>query len=305
MNWEFLWSLPEDVILGINMEIVDSLILGALQGVTEFLPISSSGHLVLGEHYLDLNVEMLKNFDVVVHVGTLLAILVYFWKDVWGMLKVIGRFFVGRLEMKDPYARLIFFIVIGTIPAILAGLFLEDWIDASFRNVKSVGMWMMIVGVIFVIGEYAYRRWHKGFAGRVDGAREYVQADYVSEEVRGMQWWKAIVIGLAQALALIPGVSRSGSTIVAGLFQGISRSAAARFSFLLGIPAIAGAGLLTALKIPENGGLMMDIWPLFIGFFVSFVFGLLSVAFLMRFLKRNSLIVFAIYLIAVGFSVFV
>lgn len=294
MNWEFLWSLPEDVILGINMEIVDSLILGALQGVTEFLPISSSGHLVLGEHYLDLNVEMLKNFDVVVHIGTLFAILVYFWKDVWGMLKVIGRFFVGRLEMKDPYVRLIFFIVIGTIPAVLAGLFLEDWIDASFRNVKSVGMWMMIVGVIFVFGEYAYRRWHKSFL-----------ADYASEEVRGMQWWKAIVIGLAQALALIPGVSRSGSTIVAGLFQGISRSAAARFSFLLGIPAIAGAGLLTALKIPENGGLMVDIWPLFVGLFTSFVFGLLSVAFLMRFLKRNSLIVFAIYLVAVGFSVFV
>ncbi len=287
------------------MEILDSLILGALQGVTEFLPISSSGHLVLGEHYLDLNVEMLKSFDVIVHIGTLLAILVYFWKDVWGMLCVIGRLFVGRLKMKDPYARLIFFIVIGTIPAVLLGLFAEDWIDASFRNVKSVGMWMMIVGVVFVFGEYAYRRWHKGFAERVDGAREYVQADYVSEEVRGMQWWKAIVIGLAQALALIPGVSRSGSTIVAGLFQGISRSAAARFSFLLGIPAMAGAGLLTALKIPESGGLIVDTWPLFVGFFTSFVFGLLSVAFLMRFLKRNSLIVFAIYLVAVGFSVFI
>lgn len=305
MSSAFLWSSLEDAILDINMEIFDSLILGALQGVTEFLPISSSGHLVLGEEWLGLNVETLKSFDVVVHVGTLLAILIYFWKDVWGMLCAVGRLFVGRLKISDPYARLIFFIIIGTIPAVIVGLFFEDAIDSVFRNVVSVGAWMMVVGVIFVIGEYAYRRWHKPFMEKIDKAREYVQADYVSAEVRGMKWWKAIVIGLAQALALIPGVSRSGSTIVAGLFQGISRSAAARFSFLLGIPAIAGAGLLTALKIPENGGLAVEIWPLLIGFLTSFIFGLLSVAFLMRFLKKNSLIVFAIYLIAVGFGVFV
>ncbi|MFH1533677.1 MAG: undecaprenyl-diphosphate phosphatase [Nitrospirota bacterium] len=294
------------------MEIFDSIILGILQGITEFLPISSSGHLVLGEYYLSLNVEMLKSFDVVVHIGTLLAIFVYFWKDIWGMLKAIGRLFVGRLKLKDPYARLIFFIIIGTIPAVIIGLFFEDLIDSTFRNVKSVGAWMMVVGIVFVIGEYTYRRVYcdagigQKIAEKADNVRDYVQpGGYESPEVRGMKWWKAIVIGLAQALALIPGVSRSGSTIVAGLFQGINRSAAARFSFLLGIPAMAGAGFLTALKIPENGGLMVDIWPLFIGFFTSFIFGLLSVAFLMRFLKKNSLIVFAIYLIALGFGVFI
>lgn len=287
------------------MEILDSLILGALQGITEFLPISSSGHLVLGEEWLGLNVETLKSFDVVVHIGTLLAILVYFWKDIWGMLKAIGRLFVGKLKMKDPYARLIFFILIGTIPAVIVGLFFEDLIDSTFRNVTSVGAWMMMIGVIFICGEYAYKRWHKPLIERVDDAREYVQADYVSAEVRGMKWWKAIVIGLAQALALIPGVSRSGSTIVAGLFQGISRSAAARFSFLLGIPAMAGAGLLTALNIPESGGVGVEALPLLIGFITSFAFGLLSVAFLMKFLKKNSLIIFAVYLIALGFGVFI
>ena len=288
------------------MEIIDSLILGAVQGVTEFLPISSSGHLVLGEHYLDLNVEMLKSFDVVVHIGTLLAILVYFWRDIWGMLCAVGRLFAGRLKLKDPYARLIFFIIIGTIPAVIVGLFFEDLIDSTFRNVKAVGAWMMVMGIVFVMGEYSYKRWHKGFAEKVDDVRDYVQpGGYESPEVRGMKWWKVIVIGLAQALALIPGVSRSGSTIVAGLFQGISRSSAARFSFLLGIPAMAGAGLLTALKIPENGGLGLDIWPLIIGGLTSFVFGLLAVAFLMKFLKKNSLIIFAIYLIALGFGVFI
>lgn len=282
------------------MEILDSVILGILQGITEFLPISSSGHLVLGEEWLGLNVETLKSFDVVVHIGTLLAIFVYFWKDIWGMIKVFFTF-----NFKSPYGRLIGYILIGTIPAVVVGLLFEDVIDATFRNVKSVGAWMMVVGFVFVTGEYSYRRWHKSVAERIDDAREYVQADYVSPEVRGMKWWKAIVIGLAQALALIPGVSRSGSTIVAGLFQGISRSAAARFSFLLGIPAMAGAGLLTALKIPESGGLGVDILPLVVGFVTSFAFGLLAVAFLMRFLKKNSLIVFAIYLIALGFGVFI
>lgn len=302
MNWEFLWPSPEGVILDISMEIIDSLILGAVQGVTEFLPISSSGHLVLGEYFLDLNVDMLKSFDVVVHLGTLLAILIYFWRDIWGMFCAVGRLFVGRLKLKDPYARLIFFIIIGTIPAMIIGLFFEDLIDCTFRNVRSVGAWMMVVGIVFVIGEYTYRRVHCD-AGI--GQKIVEMGGYESAEIRGMKWWKAIVIGLAQALALIPGVSRSGSTIVAGLFQGISRSTAARFSFLLGIPAMAGAGLLTALKVPENGGMTVDVWPLFIGFFTSFIFGLLSVAFLMKFLKKNSLIVFAIYLIAVGFSVFI
>jgi undecaprenyl-diphosphatase len=262
------------------MDILDSVILGILQGITEFLPISSSGHLVLGEHFLGLNVDMLKSFDVVVHVGTLLAILVYFWKDVWGMLKAFGRFFVGKFE--GPYAKLILFIVIGTVPAVVVGLFGEEWIDLTFRNVRSVGMWMMIIGILFVLGEYAYKR-NKG---------------------REMKWFKAVIIGCAQAFALIPGVSRSGSTIVAGLFQGIERSEAARFSFLLGIPAIAGAGLLTAIKIPGNGGFGVEWVPLVVGFLASFIFGLLSVAFLMRFLKKHSLIIFAVYLIALGFSVF-
>ncbi|MBD3360443.1 undecaprenyl-diphosphatase UppP [Candidatus Peregrinibacteria bacterium] len=264
------------------MEFSDSLILGILQGITEFLPVSSSGHLVLGEYYLGLNVETLKSFDVVVHLGTLLAILVYFKKDVWEILKALGRLFCRKFEKKDPYLKLILFIVIGTVPAVIFAILGEKWIDNTFRNVKAVGIWMFIVGIIYLIGEFAYKR----------------------RKNHKMNYRKAFVIGMVQALALIPGVSRSGSTITAGLFQGIERSSAARFSFLLGIPAIVGAGLFTAVNLPENG-IEISIIPLFTGFFTSFIFGLLSVAFLMRFLKRNSLIVFSIYLIALGISVFV
>lgn len=264
------------------MEFSDSIILGILQGITEFLPISSSGHLVLGEYYLGLNVETLKSFDVVVHLGTLLAIFVYFKRDIWGILKALGHLFCGKIDKKDRYLKLILFIIVGTVPAVFFAVFGEEWIDNTFRNVKSVGIWMFIVGIIYLIGEFAYKR----------------------RKNNKMNYRKAFIIGLAQALALIPGVSRSGSTITAGLFQGIDRSSAARFSFLLGIPAIFGAGLFTVFNLPESG-LEVSILPLFIGFLTSFIFGLLSVAFLMRFLKRNSLIVFSIYLIALGISVFV
>lgn len=263
------------------MNLLDSFILGGLQGITEFLPISSSGHLVLGESLLGLKVEDLKSFDVVVHMGTLMAIFVYFWSDIKGMLLAIVDFFKGKLKKDDPFGKLIIYILIGTVPAVFAGLFLEEWIDARFRNVEAVALSMIVVGIIFILGEFAFKYLHK--AG-----------------VKGMSWHKAIFIGVAQAVALIPGVSRSGSTIVAGLFQGVERSQAARFSFLLGIPAIAGAGLLTALKVSGPAILEVGVWALTVGFLSAFAFGLLSVSLLMRFLKKHSLNWFALYLLLLG-----
>ncbi len=251
------------------MSILDALILGILQGISEFLPISSSGHLVLGEHWLGLDVEGLKSFDVLVHVATLLAILVYFWRDVWGMIRAI--FIKG-----DPYRKLIGYIVLGTIPAVLIGLFGGDMIDYYYRNVAAVSAWMIVVAIVFFLGEYAYKRVGKG----------------------KINLRKAMIIGAAQAFALIPGVSRSGSTIVAGLFQGIKREEAARFSFLLGIPAIAGAGLLTILG--DSGAFSTPPEVLLVGFVASFLAGIASIAFLMKFLKKHSLAVFAVYLLAIG-----
>lgn len=298
------------------MEWTDALILGILQGITEFLPISSSGHLVLGEQFLGLQVEFLKSFDVVVHMGTLLAILVYFWRDVKGMFLALIKARTG-----DPYFKLIGYIVLGTLPAVVVGLLAEDWLDANFRNVTAVGIFMIVVGVFFALGETVYRYVHKmapigqRIAEKVDHLRDTVQpGGFESKEVRGLRWYKVLIIGFAQAVALLPGVSRSGSTIVAGLFQGIERSAAARFSFLLGIPAIAGAGILTFLKsggasVGTSAGtaayVPVEFLPMMIGFFSSFVFGLLSVSLLMRFLKTHSLAVFAVYLLAVGVLVLV
>lgn len=262
----------------------DALILGIVQGVTEFLPISSSGHLILVEQFLDLKVETLKAFDVTLHVGTLLAILVYFWKDVKEMLFAVGRLFFGKFQLSDPYAKLIIFLIIGTIPAVIFGVF-GDWIDEHFRNFKSVGILMIVVAGIFLLAEFVYKK--------------------SSDKKSAVQkWYQALIIGLAQALALIPGISRSGSTIVAGLFQGVERAAAARFSFLLGIPAMIGAALLTAMDVVKNGDVNVGTLSLTVGFFSSFVFGLASVYFLMAFLKKHSLKIFAIYRIALAIAVF-
>lgn len=258
------------------MEWFEALILGGLQGVSEFLPISSSGHLVLGEEVLGLEVEELKSFDVFVHVGTLAAILVYFWRDIWGMLINIGK--------NNVYGRLLLYILIGTVPAVIVGLLAEGWIDGVFRNVNYVAGAMFVVGLMFIMGEQVYKKRGK------------------KADLGGMTWWKALFIGCFQAVALIPGVSRSGSTIVAGLFQGIKREEAARFSFLLGIPAIAGAGLLTAIK--ENGEMTVEWLPTLIGFGAAFIFGLISVSILMKFLKKYSLRMFAVYLILLSLLIF-
>lgn len=247
------------------MDISQSIILGALQGITEFLPISSSGHLVLAESVLGLKVEALKSFDVAVHMGTLVSILVYFWKDVLGLLK----------------GKLFWIIVVGTIPAVIAGLFLGDKIDEIFRDVKMIGVSMMCTAILFLIAEYVNKNSAKS----------------------GVNFVKSFFIGLFQAVALIPGVSRSGSTISAGLLQKMERAEAARFSFLLGIPAIAGAGVLTFMS-GDKAGEGFELAPSLVGFFVSAIIGFFSIYFLMKFLKNHSLKIFSLYLLVVGAVVY-
>jgi undecaprenyl-diphosphatase len=253
----------------------EAFVLGILQGLTEFLPVSSSGHLIIGESLLGLEFAELKSFDVAVHMGTLMAILIYFWKDILGLLRAVPGLFCPYCKKNDEYSKLIFYIMIGTIPAVLAGVFLEDRIDLIFRDIRMVAFAMIIIGIVFFLGEFVN--------GKMRASR--------------MTWWKALIIGLAQAVALIPGVSRSGSTIVAGLFQGINREKAARFSFLLGAPAIFGAGIWTALG---KGLGEISLIPVLVGFFTSAATGFLAVWGLMKFLKNHSLNWFGGYLIVVG-----
>ncbi len=236
------------------MSIFEAIFLGVVQGVTEFLPISSSGHLIVAETLLGLHVDGLKDFDVALHVGTLLAILVYFRKDL--------------LHFKWwPW------LILGSIPAALVGFTLEDQIDALFRGASSVAIMMIIVGLLFFIPQ--------------------------RHEDRPLTWWRALLMGCGQAVAIIPGVSRSGASIFTGMQLGLKREEAARFSFLLGSIAIGGAGLLKALDTTE---LTIPSHILLAALVSAFFSSLLVASWLMKFLKKHSFRAFGIYRVIFGIS---
>ncbi len=266
------------------MEITKALILGLLQGITEFLPISSSGHLILAEKILGLDVSELKSFDVALHIGSLLAILVYFWNDIFKMISAFFKWITGKVSFNDPHLKLIFLIIIGTIPAVIIGFIFGNTIDQIFRDYRIVAINLGIVGLIFILAEIIYRK------------------RKISKEIT---WFKAIIIGFCQAIALIPGISRSGATITGGLFSGIDRASVAKFSFLLGIPAILGAGILTFTEVSKAEVFNVGFVSLSVGFLGAFISGLVSVHFLMRFLKKHSLNIFAIYRIILSLVVLI
>ncbi len=270
------------------MSLTDAIFLGIIQGISEFLPISSSGHLILTEKILHLDVNALKSFDISVHFGTLLALLTYFHKDILDLLrtaclimkKVIhreGNTTLGE-KVNPQNAKLIAYIVAGTIPAVIIGYFLGDFLDLYFRNPVTVSLFLIGVGFLFPVIEYIHKRMK------------------TSEITMN----KAIVIGVAQALALIPGVSRSGATICAGLAQGIKREDSARFSFLLGAVAITAATALAIYEV-KKGVLSLPGLDLTIaGIISSFTAGFLSISFLMKYLKNHTLNAFAFYRILLG-----
>lgn len=248
------------------MTFLQAILLGVIQGITEFLPISSSGHLIIFESFFGLKVEELLDFDIALHMGTLLAILIYFRKDIWDLL-----------TFKNP--KLIKFILIGTIPAVVIGFLFKDAIEAALRSPFSVSILMITVGILFLLPEKIFVK-----------------------KQTNLNLKKSIIIGLAQSLALMPGVSRSGATILSGTWLGLSREEAARFSFLLGSIAIFGAGLLAAKDLDQ---VTIESSVLAAGFFASFVAGIFSIGFLMKFLKKYSLKVFGVYRILFGLLIFV
>jgi len=269
------------------MSVQDALILGVIQGLTEFLPVSSSGHLVIAESLLKLPVESLKSFDIATHVGTLFALLVYFWKEIWSLIVAffasIGQIFTKKklpAELENSQ-RLMIYLLIATIPAIVFGVTLGDWLDELFRQPFTVAIFMIVMGLGFFVAEFIYSR----LKTRNVGLRE------------------GLVMGLAQCLALIPGVSRSGITISAGLVQGVKRDEAAKFSFLLGAIAIFGAAVFTVYDIAKGKYAMPPLDLLLMGIVSSFVVGLAAVSFLMKFLKKNTLHVFGIYRVILGFVI--
>ncbi len=254
-----------------------AMVLGALQGATEFLPVSSSAHLVLVPWLLGWHANDLF-FGVAVHVGTLLAVLYYFRDDVLSMLSAWWGT-IRRRRIDDGPGRLAWLVIVGTIPAGIAGVLLEDWFEAMFSTPRLVSILLLVTGLILTLAEALARR-----AARISEVHSVADA---------------LIIGLAQAVAIAPGISRSGATISAGLARGLPRPEAARFSFLLAIPVIAAGGLLEVAKVVldgDSGSLALGA----IGALVAAVVGYAAIGGLMRYLRRQSLMHFAYYCWAFG-----
>ncbi len=262
-------------------------VLGLVQGITEFLPISSSGHLIIARELFSASTTNGLAVDAVLQFGTILAVVVYFFKDLLQLASTALKKVTGR-AVKEEDSKLLIALIVGTIPALVLGLFLEKTMDTIFRNTHLVAYALIAGSFVFLIAEYISKR--KG----------------LSLGMQAVGFSQALFIGIFQSFALIPGMSRSGMTISGGLFLGLSREAAARFGFLLSVPIIAGAGLKKLLELSTAGELISIGAPLLLGSAVAFVSGLAAIHLLLKFLRTHPLYVFAVYrvLIAVAILLF-
>jgi undecaprenyl-diphosphatase len=266
----------------LDEQLVQAIVLGVVQGLTEFLPVSSSGHLIVVPALLGWDDPFIESlaFSVMLHVATLLALLIYFRSD-WlrlipaGLATLRDRSFRG-----DPDRKLAWLLAASTVPAVIVGVLLNDLIETAFREPRLVAITLVAGAAVLWV------------ADRV-GSKQ--------REISGLTFPAAIGIGAAQALALVPGVSRSGISISAGLFAGLDREAAARFAFLMATPITAGAGLWELRKIISGEvGVELPIVPLLAGMAASLVAGLLAIAVLLRYLRTNGVGIFVLYRIALA-----
>jgi undecaprenyl-diphosphatase len=257
------------------MSAFNSLLLGLVQGLTEFLPISSSGHLALAENLLGLRGDDLA-FVVFVHFGTMLATITAFWPQVSGIIRSGGLFVAGKRLQGDSHLRMLGLILLGTVPAAVVGLFLEESVERIFSSPILVSVMLLITGLILWLTHYVRP------GGRALGIRQ------------------SILVGCAQALAILPGISRSGATISAGLYQKVERNQAVEFSFLLALPAILGATVLKAVDLIKAPPSSKAIISLCIGTITAYISGFVAIKVLLRIVRQGKLRYFALYCWAVG-----
>lgn len=260
------------------MEIFEAILLGIIQGATEFLPISSSGHLILIPSLFNLD-EPNLNAIAMAHQGTLLAVVVYFRHDLWQIVKSVVEGIRIRRPFDSTFSRLGWYIAAGSVPAVIGGLLFNQLLERVLDNPSIAAILLIFNAGILVIGE---------------------QALSAKKSISDISMKDAIVIGLAQTVALLPGISRSGVTISTGLGRGLDRSSAARFSFLLGVPVIAGAGLLAAFELAQSPDLSEQLPQLAITFITAFLAGYLCILLLLKWVRRHSLYIFALYCALAG-----
>jgi len=249
------------------LTILQSIILGLVQGMTEFLPVSSSGHLVLTEKLMNVQTEELFFFNIMLHVGTLVAVCAYYWRDILALLK-------------KPFQKLTYMLIIATVPAVIVAVLLGDAIEAAFGG-KFLGVCFLITAVVLFLSER-------------------VASNKYPRSLEKMNWIDALFIGIAQAFAIFPGISRSGSTIAAAVSQGLDRKEAGKFSMLMSAIAIVGSTVLEVPDVLQQGLVGVSIPGMLLGMLAAAVSGYFAIGLLNLVLKKNGLRYFSYYMILIG-----
>ena len=270
------------------MSYFEALVLGIVQGLTEFLPISSSGHLLLvpwlfNWHFLLENPDLNKTFDVALHLGTFVAVVIYFRREI---VRLAGAWVrsISRRSLAEPEGRLAWLLIVSTVPAALVGVLLEDFITNTLGKPWMIGVAMIVFA---------------GFMYLVDHIAK------LDRDMEALTWLDALLIGVAQALALLPGVSRSGITMMTGLLVRLDRESAARYSFLMSIPVIGGAAAFKGLEVARDGLPAGTATPFLVGTVTAAVSGIAAIWFTLAYLKRHNFNLFVVYRIVVGVGVLV
>ncbi|TFD25997.1 undecaprenyl-diphosphate phosphatase [Cryobacterium lyxosi] len=275
------------------MDFLNAIILGLVQGLTEFLPVSSSAHITIAGQFLGTGDDPGARFTAITQIGTEAAVVIFFWRDIVRIIGQWAKSLTGRVSRKDPDARMGWLIILGSLPIIILGLLFQNQIETVLRSLWLTATMLITFGILL------------GIADHVGAKRRRLQDITVGH---------GVIYGFAQALALIPGVSRSGGTITAGLFLGYERAAAARYAFLLAIPAVLGSGFYQVYKSvadPCLAGVTTCTPEIFgpleilVATIVAFVVGLAVIAFFMNYISRRSFLPFVIYRILLGIVLFV
>ncbi|MEO9014473.1 MAG: undecaprenyl-diphosphate phosphatase [Terrimesophilobacter sp.] len=270
------------------MGILDAIILGLVQGLTEFLPVSSSAHLRIVGEFLGTGADPGAAFTAITQLGTETAVIIYFWPDIVRIVSKWARSLAGRVPRTDHDARMGWFIILGSVPIVVLGLLFQTEIETTLRSLWIIATTLIVFGILLGVAD-------------VVGSKK--------RRLRELTWPHAIIFGLAQALALIPGVSRSGGTMTGGLFLGYDRRAVARYSFLLAIPAVFGSGLFELYKTIKEpcltvaSGCTPEVFngvETAIATGIAFVVGFVVIAFFMRYITKHSFMPFVIYRILLG-----
>ncbi|MFC6355608.1 undecaprenyl-diphosphate phosphatase [Luethyella okanaganae] len=270
------------------MDFINAIILGLVQGLTEFLPVSSSAHLHIVGEFLGTGADPGARFTAITQIGTELAVVIFFWRDIVRIIGQWAKALVGKVPRSDPDARMGWLIIIGSLPIVILGILFKHQIETTLRNLWITAIMLIVFGVLLGIADWV-------------GAK--------NRRLKSLSYGHGVVFGFAQALALIPGVSRSGGTITAGLFLGYERRAAARYAFLLAIPAVFGSGFYQVYNsIADPCGAGSESCPpeifgpaeTLVATVVAFAVALLVIAFFMSYISRHSFLPFVLYRILLG-----